>query len=93
MAGVHGVWRTFKAWCHTLAIRQPTAPAHLSASLKGALVHSLRAFFSVASADFGEGGGGLLQGYLTHKKQPPPRTLQWDYTRGRMVVLGGGCFE
>ena len=21
-----------------------------------------------------------LQGYLAHKKHPPPRTLKWDYT-------------
>ena len=32
-----------------------------------------------------------LQGYLTHKKQPPLRTLQYDYTQGPMVVLGGGA--
>ena len=30
-----------------------------------------------------------LQGYLSHKKHPPPRTLQKDYTEGPMVVLGG----
>ena len=34
-----------------------------------------------------------LQGYLAHKKQPPPRTLQKAYAWGPMVVLGGaGCF-
>ena len=32
-----------------------------------------------------------LEGYLTHKKQRPPRTLQKDYTEGSMVVLGGGA--
>ena len=26
------------------------------------------------------------------KKHPPPRTLQWDYTWGPMVVLVGGLF-
>ena len=34
-----------------------------------------------------------LQGYLAHKKYPPPRTLQWGYTldtEGPTVVLGGG---
>ena len=31
-----------------------------------------------------------LQGYLAHKKHPPARTLQWDYTWGSMVVLEGG---
>ena len=31
-----------------------------------------------------------LQVYLAHKKHPPPRTLQKDYTWGPMVVLGGG---
>ena len=33
-----------------------------------------------------------LQGYLAHKKHPPPRTLQWDYTYGPMVILGGVLF-
>ena len=31
-----------------------------------------------------------LRGYLAHKKLPPPRTLQWAYTLGPTVVLGGG---
>ena len=31
-----------------------------------------------------------LQGYLAHKKLPPRRTLQQDYTWGPMVVLGEG---
>ena len=30
------------------------------------------------------------QGYLAHKKYPPPRTLQWDYAQVPMVFLGGG---
>ena len=30
------------------------------------------------------------QGYLAHNQQPPPRTLQEDYTQGPTVVLGGG---
>jgi hypothetical protein len=30
-----------------------------------------------------------VQGYLAHKKQRPPRTLQEDYAQGHMVVLGG----
>ena len=30
------------------------------------------------------------QEYLTHKKHPPPGTLQWDYTYGHVVVLGWG---
>jgi len=34
---------------------------------------------------FGEG----LQEYLVHKKPPPRRTLQWGYTQGPMVFLGG----
>jgi hypothetical protein len=29
--------------------------------------------------------------YLAHKKNCPPRTLQWDYTWGPMVVLGAGA--
>ena len=33
-----------------------------------------------------------LQGYLAHKKHPPPRTLQSDYTSGPTVVLGVGLF-
>ena len=32
-----------------------------------------------------------LQGYLAHKKQRPPRTLQKDYAWGPMVTLGGGA--
>ena len=31
----------------------------------------------------------LVQGYIANKRQPPPRTLQLDYTLGPMVVLGG----
>ncbi|KAJ1480153.1 hypothetical protein T484DRAFT_1901603 [Baffinella frigidus] len=30
-----------------------------------------------------------VQGYLAHKKAPPPRTLQQAYALGPMVVLGG----
>ena len=33
-----------------------------------------------------------LQGYLAHKKQPPPRTLQEDNVEGPLVVLGGWVF-
>jgi hypothetical protein len=35
-----------------------------------------------------------VQGYLAHKKQPPPMTLQYAYASGPTVVLarGGGCF-
>ena len=33
-----------------------------------------------------------LQGYLAHKKLLPPRTLQWAYAQGPMVVLGGVNF-
>ena len=45
--------------------------------------------FSVAASVQGEGVDGpavcrlrqlCVQGYLAHKKHPPPRTLQWDYT-------------
>ena len=32
----------------------------------------------------------LLQGYLAHEKQPPPRTVEKDYASGPMV--GGGLF-
>ena len=32
---------------------------------------------------------GSLQGYLAHKKQRPPRTLQQDYAEGPALVLGG----
>ena len=34
-----------------------------------------------------------LQGYLAHKKQPPPRTLQQDHAEGPMGVLGGRAFS
>ena len=44
----------------------------------------------------GMGGGAFttglhlaLQGYLAHKEQPPPWTLQKDYAQSSMVVLGG----
>ena len=33
----------------------------------------------------------VLQGYLAHKKQRPPRTLQSDYAQGPMVVPGKGA--
>ena len=32
-----------------------------------------------------------LQGYLAHKKQRNPTTLQEDYAQGHMVVLRGGA--
>ena len=28
------------------------------------------------------------EGYLAHKKPPPPRTLQLAYAQGPMVVIG-----
>jgi len=31
-----------------------------------------------------------VQGYLAHKKPHHPRTLNWAYAQGPMVVLGGG---
>jgi len=31
-----------------------------------------------------------IQGYLAHKKRPPPRTLRHDYVQGHMVALGRG---
>ena len=31
----------------------------------------------------------VIQGYLAHKKTPPPRTLQFAYAWGHMVVLRG----
>ena len=33
-----------------------------------------------------------LQGYVAHKKPPPPRSLQYAYAWGPMVVLGCGRF-
>ena len=33
-----------------------------------------------------------VQGYLAHKKQPAPMTLQQGYAQGPTVVLGGGQF-
>ena len=35
--------------------------------------------------------GALVQGYLAHKKPPPPRTLQQGFAQGPMPVLGGGA--
>ena len=32
-----------------------------------------------------------ISGYLVHKKQNPPRTLQQDYAQDPTVVLGGGA--
>ena len=34
-----------------------------------------------------------IQGYLAHKKPPPPRTLHQGSAYGPMVVLGGGAFS
>ena len=34
-----------------------------------------------------------VQGYLTQKKQPPPRTLQLAHAWGLMGVLGGWVFS
>ena len=36
--------------------------------------------------------GRVLQGYLAHKKHPPPRTLQKDYARVIWWSWGGGLF-
>ena len=33
-----------------------------------------------------------VQGYLNHKKHPPPRTLQKPYASGPMMILGGWVF-
>ena len=45
--------------------------------------------FDVAAEDDLE----AIQGYLAHKKQLPPTTLQQDYPQGHMVALGrGGLF-
>ena len=30
-----------------------------------------------------------MQGYLAHKKHPPPGTLQKDFTQGPLAILGG----
>ena len=30
----------------------------------------------------------VVQGYLAHKKTPPPGTLKWVYAEDPMVVLG-----
>ena len=46
-----------------------------------------RAFPGSASSTFG------LQGYLAHKKSPPPRTLQWDHAYSPRRVLGGWAFS
>ena len=35
--------------------------------------------------------GTDVQGYLAHKKERPPGTLQWEYAEGPMVVIGGGA--
>ena len=37
----------------------------------------------------GESVDTLLHGYLAHKEQRPPRTLQQDYAQGPTVVLWG----
>ena len=34
-----------------------------------------------------------IQGYLAHKKHPPHSILQYVYTWGHMVVLGGGGYD
>ena len=34
--------------------------------------------------------GTNVQGYVAHKKQPPPRTARSDYVEGHMVALGRG---
>ena len=36
---------------------------------------------------------GYLQGYLAHKKTPPPMTLQWTYAQNPTGVLGGWAFS
>ena len=39
-----------------------------------------------------EGVSGV-QAYLAHKKQRPPRILQYDDAEGPMVVLGGAALS
>jgi hypothetical protein len=34
-------------------------------------------------------GGAQVQGYVAHKKHPPPRNPQYDFTEGPTVDLGG----
>ena len=45
------------------------------------------------SCPFGVSIAGLwgVEGYLTYKKTPPPRTLQETYAYGPSAVLGGGA--
>jgi len=38
------------------------------------------------------GGSVGSKGVLAHKKTQPPRTLEWDYALGPMVVPGGWRF-
>ena len=41
----------------------------------------------------GRGLTSEVQGYLAHKKQPPPRSLQEDRAEGPMGILGGWAFS
>jgi hypothetical protein len=52
----------------------------------------------IADAVLGQAAHGLRwpnaagkQGYLAHKKVPPPRTLQQDYAKGPTGAYGGGA--
>ena len=35
----------------------------------------------------------VIEGYLAHEKHHLPRTLQWHYSWGRMMVLEGAAFS
>ena len=43
----------------------------------------------IKAVEDGEGGHARpVQGYLAHKKKPPPRNLQEDQAQGPMAILG-----
>jgi hypothetical protein len=69
-----------------ILILYPVSAAHTSIFR----MDSCTASDDVRGQDAPRQGRVPLQGYLAHKKPPPPRTLQQAYAYGPVVVLGGG---
>jgi len=55
--------------------------------------NSLDTTFTIHHSTLGASRARNLQGYLAPKEDSPPRTLQYDYPQGPMVVPGRGAIS
>ena len=73
-----------------VSCEQGTLVVRLLSFLKQALAchpHGLLDMKDTHSWSHSPSAGPAAEGYLAHKKMPPPRTLQKAYAKGPMVVL------